>query len=283
MKYKITIVIPTYNRKEQLRLTLVGLLNQTVHDFEIIICDDGSTDGTEEMAMGLAHTDPWFDHELWLKYYWHPHKEGVERQVSLARNQGARLVSKDTTHILFLDSDVILNPKAIECYYQLIEEKPHVVICGRYDWLPPMVIKPGDIKFRWDDLVGWGLPPKEIPGKNSRTGDDQRKRNWDDGAEFTIYGGSALSGNLLIPIEAFHKTGGFDENLKERGQDSEFGHHLEQEGFIVIFSAKVIGYHVNHRALGREGRLSERRAIRYIHKKYDKPLDESKLKPIPEE
>jgi|GEM_PF-1875708 len=273
---KIAVVIPTYNRKNILALTLVGLVNQTVHDFEIVICDDGSTDGTHGMVMGFHYVHS----AVHLKYYWHKHEEGVERQVSLARNQGARLVAKETTHILFLDGEVVLNPQAIENYYELIAEKPGVVICGRYDWLPPMEIDLRDIRLRWDDFISANLPRLTPEGPRAPVGKDFRGVVWDDGVEHEVFAGAALSGNLLIPIEAFYKTGGFDEDLKERGQDCEHGYALQFAGFKAIFTAKTIGYHVNHPAAGSEGRLSEIRAIRYIHAKYDIPLDEKDLPPV---
>lgn len=45
---KISIIIPTYNRKEQLKECVDSILSQTYYNFEIIIVDDCSTDGTEE-------------------------------------------------------------------------------------------------------------------------------------------------------------------------------------------------------------------------------------------
>lgn len=46
---KIFIVIPVHNRKNLTRNCLLSLYRQTYKDFKIIICDDGSTDGTKEM------------------------------------------------------------------------------------------------------------------------------------------------------------------------------------------------------------------------------------------
>lgn len=46
---EITVGVSTFNRKDYLRESLESLQNQTFHDFEIIVVDDGSTDGTREM------------------------------------------------------------------------------------------------------------------------------------------------------------------------------------------------------------------------------------------
>ncbi|TMA18079.1 MAG: glycosyltransferase, partial [Deltaproteobacteria bacterium] len=42
----ITVVIPTYQRKDRLARVLEGLSRQTYPDFDVVVVDDGSTDGT---------------------------------------------------------------------------------------------------------------------------------------------------------------------------------------------------------------------------------------------
>jgi len=46
--------MPTYNRREYLKETLDSILAQTYKNYEIVIVDDGSTDGTEEMIKKLG-------------------------------------------------------------------------------------------------------------------------------------------------------------------------------------------------------------------------------------
>jgi len=53
----ISIVMPTWNRREFLPQTIEGVLNQTYKDFEFIIIDDGSTDGSIELIEDYAKKD----------------------------------------------------------------------------------------------------------------------------------------------------------------------------------------------------------------------------------
>ncbi len=47
---KVSVLIPTHNRKDLLKLAIDSVLCQTFSDFELIIIDDRSTDGTEELV-----------------------------------------------------------------------------------------------------------------------------------------------------------------------------------------------------------------------------------------
>jgi len=51
---KISVLIPTYNRQGMIREAIRSIQEQTHQDFEIIIVDDGSTDGTEKSIRGLS-------------------------------------------------------------------------------------------------------------------------------------------------------------------------------------------------------------------------------------
>ena len=50
----ISVVIPSYNRKDKLPACLESVLNQTYGNIEVIVVDDASTDGTEELFRDIS-------------------------------------------------------------------------------------------------------------------------------------------------------------------------------------------------------------------------------------
>ena len=54
-KIKVSVILPTYNRMKLLRKQVQALLNQTIRmeDFEVLIVNDGSSDGTKEYLDGV--------------------------------------------------------------------------------------------------------------------------------------------------------------------------------------------------------------------------------------
>jgi glycosyltransferase involved in cell wall biosynthesis len=87
-----SIIIPTYNRSSSLKRCLTSLVNQKFSDFEVIVCDDGSTDDTQNVI-----TD--FKDVLNIKYLFDVNWGGPARP----RNRGlAEAIGK---WICFLDSD----------------------------------------------------------------------------------------------------------------------------------------------------------------------------------
>lgn len=88
----LSIVVPTYNVAPYLRASLGSILRQTYRNIEVIVIDDGSTDGSGRIARAIARRDP---------------RVRVVRQgnrgLGAARNAGARLARGE--FITFIDSD----------------------------------------------------------------------------------------------------------------------------------------------------------------------------------
>lgn len=122
MEMKVSICIPTFNRKDYLKQALDSVFAQTVKDFEVIVVDDGSTDGTEEMIKASGYP---------IKYYWQENRgEAATRNtlIELAHGQ----------YVSFLDSDDLLMPDAVERMVNVMErETEDVIVYGPYYRIDP--------------------------------------------------------------------------------------------------------------------------------------------------
>ena len=101
---KVSVVVPTYNRRELLKECLDSLLNQTYpkDEYEVIVVDDGSTDGTEELLREYAKNAP-----CMFKYF-----KQENRGPAAARNTGIKHASGEI--VCFIDDDCIADKRWIE-------------------------------------------------------------------------------------------------------------------------------------------------------------------------
>jgi glycosyltransferase involved in cell wall biosynthesis len=97
----VSVIVPTYNRARDIGRCLESLSNQTLADFEVIVCDDGSTDGTEDVVTGYRE-------RLALTYHWAENFGGPARP----RNIGLELARGG--YVAFLDSDDWWTPDKLE-------------------------------------------------------------------------------------------------------------------------------------------------------------------------
>ena len=109
----VSVVIPVYNRKEQLLRAVGSVVEQTFPEWELIVVDDGSTDGTRELMRGLEGGR--------IRCLFQP-RSGVSR----ARNLGVSAAR--FPWISFLDSDDYWLPMKLEAQLQALEEKPQYEI-----------------------------------------------------------------------------------------------------------------------------------------------------------
>jgi glycosyltransferase involved in cell wall biosynthesis len=100
--YDFTVFIPTYNRAYVLRRTVESIASQTYRNFEVLIIDDGSTDGTDELVRTLR-----MELGIPIVYHWQ------QNQGHLAAHNHAISLAKGRFFIR-LDSNDCLLPEALE-------------------------------------------------------------------------------------------------------------------------------------------------------------------------
>ena len=110
----VSVVIPTFNRKELLEKSIESVLAQTLNDFELFIVDDASTDGTAEWLMKNGNSDKRI-HVIRL-----PVNRGCNaaRNVAVSRARGR--------YLAFLDDDDLFLPEQLELTVAKFETTPEL-------------------------------------------------------------------------------------------------------------------------------------------------------------
>lgn len=116
MNTSVSVLIPVFNRSEELRRALIALSQQTVSGFEVIVCDDGSTEDISLVVMS-------FKEQLSVQYLRIPNSGGPARprNVAAAAAQGE--------WIAFLDSDDWWDPTYIERMQRQIGDSWDLIYC----------------------------------------------------------------------------------------------------------------------------------------------------------
>mgnify|MGYP001066372807 CR=1 FL=1 len=99
--YQLSIIVPVYQVKDYLKECIDSIFNQTYNDWELIMIDDGSTDGSAEKCDGYACEKVKIIHQQ---------NEGL----SEARNRGLEIATG--AYIGFIDSDDYILPNYFETF-----------------------------------------------------------------------------------------------------------------------------------------------------------------------
>jgi glycosyltransferase involved in cell wall biosynthesis len=109
---QISVCIPTFNRASYLPAALDSVLQQTRQDFEIIVFDDASTDGTPELMASIRDDR--------VRYFRQPQNAGI------ARNRNCCLEAARGEYIAWLDSDDLYFPHMLATQSAVLDQHPEV-------------------------------------------------------------------------------------------------------------------------------------------------------------
>ena len=112
----ISIVVPAHNAEAYLAATLTGVRRQTVADWELIVVDDGSTDGTAAMAQAVAAQD------VRVRLV-----AQENAGVAAARNTGYAHSDPSSSYLIFLDADDVWEQDALEILLGALQDCPTAV------------------------------------------------------------------------------------------------------------------------------------------------------------
>ncbi|MBP0012702.1 MAG: glycosyltransferase [Roseofilum sp. SBFL] len=169
----ISVIIPAYNSEKTIAETVESVLKQTFADFELIVINDGSTDGTLEVLSRIQ--DPR------LKVFSHPNAGS-----NPSRNRGFAQSSGE--YIAFLDADDLWTPDKLEAQLNALQENPQAAVA-----------------HSWCNLIDESSKFLSRGGYCTANGDVYPHLLLVD----ILENGS----NPLIRREALNKVGAFDESL----------------------------------------------------------------------
>ena len=104
----VSVIVPVYDSKQYLQECVQSVLAQSFVRFELLLIDDGSSDGSRAICEGMRKAD------ARVRYLQKEH-----RGVAAARNAGIKAAKG--TYLFFLDSDDVIHPQLLETLFQLLE------------------------------------------------------------------------------------------------------------------------------------------------------------------
>lgn len=208
-KPEISVVIPTYNRLDTLRVVLPSLLAQSLgpERYEIVIADSQSNDGTATYLAGIAASLPRVRHLA-----------GPYTGRAMARNAG--IAAARGRIVMFTDADIIAAPDLLARHLARHAAGERVAVVG----MELQVCSVADYERLRDH------PEQRRPLHPMR----RKKLSW-------LY---FLTGNASVKRADLERVGRFDENFTGYGhEDLELGFRLQRAGLTIAYEPKAIDYH----------------------------------------
>jgi glycosyltransferase involved in cell wall biosynthesis len=203
----VSVVVPAHQREDLLGDTLASVQRQTFTDWECIVVDDGSTDGTGAVARAFAARDPRF--------------RCVRRprsSAAAARNHGLALARG--RYASFLDSDDLFEPDKLAWQHAALEAEPRAVLVYGDTW-----------QFLHEDPARGGLYLERVARKPAG-----------DAFEELLVCSSIYS--PTVRVEALRAVGGFDERLVS-AEDWDAWLALARVGRIVYRPRVALRYRIH--------------------------------------
>ena len=219
---RVSVVVPSWNGREWLDLVLPSLERQRFRDFEAVVVDNGSTDGSAEHVR-----ERWPRVQVLALEHNVGFAAGVNRGIESSRGDYVALVNNDMElHEDFLGALVAAldsNPGAASVTAKMLELRDRGVIDGAGDAL------------RWSGLV--------VP----------RGRGQRDGGQFDVPDEvfSACAGAALYRRSAFAEVGLFDEAFFAQMEDVDWGFRARLLGHGCRYVPAAVAYHAGSASMRR--------------------------------
>lgn len=186
---RVSVIIPSYNAGRYIRHAIESVLEQSYEAYEVIVVDDGSTDGTAARVRDYAPR---------VRYVRRPH-----RGAAAARNHGASLARGEW--LAFLDADDFWYPHRLSEQIKLARRHPELdYITGNFHCVEECGRLAGE-GFQGNPLVG-NNEEDDTPRPSVVLGPER-------GAAYVRHRFGILT-TMLVRRDVFERVGGFDERFR---------------------------------------------------------------------
>jgi len=238
---KASVCIPSYNRREMLLATLRSLDEQTApaDAYEVVVADDGSTDGTQQ---ALEAYRP--------RYRLRSHRQ-ANAGPAAATNTAALLAENEV--LIFLDADQLCTPELIAVHLEVHEREGDVFVQGLYPLAQGYRTRAASLLYERSLFAA--LAPIDRPHPAS-------PHMW--------------SAQVSVRRSTWERVGGFDSAFRAYGgEDTDFGLRLAAQGVRFLFEPRALSYHlheISYRSL-RNQAFDEGRSIIRLSEKFGIPVE----------
>uniref|UniRef100_UPI004055E2F9 glycosyltransferase family 2 protein n=1 Tax=Acetatifactor sp. TaxID=1872090 RepID=UPI004055E2F9 len=222
---EITVVIPNYNGKEYLAECLSALKQQEIDapDFEILVVDNGSTDGSVALLQEFQQAEEIREHKYSFRTIFLDENTGFDHAVNVG------IEASESPYILLLNNDTKVMPGFLKGLYEAIkrDDKIFSVSARMLMWDKPELIDDAGDRYC---VLGWAYSRGK--GKN--------KELYNQPAEvFASCGGAAIYRRCV-----FDEIGLFDELHFAYLEDVDIGYRARIYGYRSCYepSAEVLHY-----------------------------------------
>lgn len=228
---KVSVIIPTLNRKRLLADCLHSLMKQTYRDFEVVVVDSGCTDETEELVMRFP-------------VRWVTQKGRQIERASAAASENRGMVVAHGDVLAFMDDDEIAAEdwleRIVECYERIRADG----VGGRILEIQKPLITPR-LHFRLMKKAFSIIAENKLTmiGLMLRSGEPTG--NFDMNAATYLDVHHLPGGNMSFRRQVFHAVGLFDESYAHTSfrYETDFCLRARAMGFRLIYNPNAVVHH----------------------------------------
>lgn len=211
---KVSIIIPIYNKKKYTQKCLESIFSVGAKsDFEIIVVDNASIDGSREYLKGLGDKLVYINNDKNLGF-------------AKACNQGAKMAKGE--YLVFLNNDTVVTTGWLDVLVGELDKNKNIAIVGPKLLYPDNTVQQAGIVF---DEKKW---PHHIYKKESKDASYVNKKR-----QFQALTGACL----MIRSDIFKKVNGFDEIYINGLEDLDLCLKVGEQGLGILYCPESVVYH----------------------------------------